>query len=233
MAATKLQRFISGQTARVTWQKRPGRQRLKNARLTGPLRPVSYCSRSLTASEKGYAQIEKELLATVWVCEKFNSFLQGIQFKLQTDHKPLIPLINTKILSEAPIRCQRLLMRLARYTVIAEFVPGKFLVVADTLSRNVMSADSLRCESSLHDEIKRFEIHFISALPVSRSKLQIIRDELKLVKEFVTRGWDESSRSILPEYFSRRSELTVIDDLLLIGGRIVIPQKIKLEMLHR
>ena len=36
LAATKLQRFISGQTARVTWQKRPLRQRLKNARLTGP-----------------------------------------------------------------------------------------------------------------------------------------------------------------------------------------------------
>ena len=54
------------------------------------LRPVSYCSRSLSASEKGYAQIEKELLATVWVFEKFNSYLQGIQFKLQTDHKPLI-----------------------------------------------------------------------------------------------------------------------------------------------
>ena len=37
LAATKLQRFISGQTARVTWQKRPGRQQLKSARLTGPL----------------------------------------------------------------------------------------------------------------------------------------------------------------------------------------------------
>ena len=36
LAATKLQRLISGRTARVTWQKRPGRQRLKNARLTGP-----------------------------------------------------------------------------------------------------------------------------------------------------------------------------------------------------
>ena len=102
-----------------------------------------------------------------------------------------------------------------------------------------MSADLIRCEGGLNDEIRRFEIHSISALPVSRSKLQIIRDEqegdkeLKLVKEFVTRGWDESSRSILPEYFSRRSELTVIDDLLLIGGRIVIPQKLKLEMLHR
>ena len=69
-------------------------------------------------SENGYAQIEKELLASVWVFEKFNSYLQGMQFKLQTDHKPLIPLINTKILGEAPIRCQRLLMRLARYTDI-------------------------------------------------------------------------------------------------------------------
>ena len=38
LAATKLQRFISGQTARVTWQKRPGRQGLKNTRMTGPLK---------------------------------------------------------------------------------------------------------------------------------------------------------------------------------------------------
>ena len=60
-------------------------------RQDGVLRPVAYCSRSLSRSEQNYAQIEKELLASVWVCEKFRMYIQGCQFVLQTDHKPLIP----------------------------------------------------------------------------------------------------------------------------------------------
>ena len=52
-------------------------------------RVVSYASRSLTDVERRYSQTEKEALALVWVCERFNMYVAGLSFELETDHKPL------------------------------------------------------------------------------------------------------------------------------------------------
>ena len=50
---------------------------------------IAYASRSLTEAEKNYAQIERELLAIVFACEKFNQYIYGNEVIFQTDHKPL------------------------------------------------------------------------------------------------------------------------------------------------
>ena len=106
------------------------------------LKPVVYASRSLLPSGKNYAQIEKECLASVWACEKFHRYLYGLpSFKLITDHKP-DPLLDSCDLNSVPLRCQRLIMRLMKYSPKGEFAPGKSLVIADTLSRLPVAVDN-------------------------------------------------------------------------------------------
>lgn len=63
--------------------------------------PVGYASRALTNTEQGYAQIEKELLAIVFGCERFNQFVYGKEIYVESDHKPL-EVITKKPLCKTP-----------------------------------------------------------------------------------------------------------------------------------
>ena len=52
--------------------------------------PICYASRALTDTETRYAQIEKELLAIVWSCHKFDQYIYGRDVvHVDSDHEPL------------------------------------------------------------------------------------------------------------------------------------------------
>ena len=44
-------------------------------------RPVAYCSRMLTKAKQRWAQIE-DCMAAVWACQRFHTFVRGIEFEL-------------------------------------------------------------------------------------------------------------------------------------------------------
>ena len=75
----------------------------------GSTKATAYASRSLTSTEQRYAQIEKEALATTWACEKFADYILGKEFKIETDHKPLIPLLGSKCLQDLPPKNSKIL----------------------------------------------------------------------------------------------------------------------------
>ena len=50
--------------------------------------PIYYTCRALTSAEKNYQNLEREAQAAVWGMEKFQYFLYGRKFILQTDQKP-------------------------------------------------------------------------------------------------------------------------------------------------
>lgn len=60
-------------------------------------KPVCFASRSLTDSEKQYAQIEKELLAIVFAAQKFKYYIYGRKVLVWSDHKPLISIMRKKL----------------------------------------------------------------------------------------------------------------------------------------
>ena len=85
--------------------------------------PVAYASRALSLTEQSYVQIEKECMAIVFACEKFDQYLNGRnQINVETDHKPLIPIFKKPLLS-APKQLQRMLLRLQKYALSVSMVP--------------------------------------------------------------------------------------------------------------
>ena len=76
----------------------------------------SYASRPLTEAELRYAQIEKESFAITFMeSRSLVGPAHRLVFKVDTDHKPLMPLFPSKLIDELPIRIQRFKMRLIRY----------------------------------------------------------------------------------------------------------------------
>ena len=46
-------------------------------------KPVHYISRAMTSAEKNYAQVEKELLAIVFACERFDQYVYGRSISIE------------------------------------------------------------------------------------------------------------------------------------------------------
>ena len=94
--------------------------------------PVAYASRKLLPREESYATVEKECLALVWSILKYQRYLYGKHFIVETDHQPLLYLNKAKV-SNARLMRWALLLQPYRFTVHA--IKGSENVGADYLSR--------------------------------------------------------------------------------------------------
>ena len=210
---------------------------------TGEWRSIAYQSRSMTTTEQHYSQIEKEALAITWACDRFSHYLLGSTFQIETDHKPLVPLLSTRALDELPPRVLRFRLRLMRYHFCISHVPGKSLITADTLSRAPASS-STPSDSALQAEVTAFIALVTDTLPVSDDRLKEIQshqaqDEFCCtLATFCFSGWPDRhqlSPSMKPCWANRADFSISHDGLLLCGQRIVIPTALRariLEQLH-
>ena len=59
-------------------------------------RPISYASKTLTQTEAGYAQIEKEMLAILFGCKKYYQYICGKHVVVESDAKPISSIAKNK-----------------------------------------------------------------------------------------------------------------------------------------
>ena len=95
---------------------------------------MAYDTRGLISTEQNYAQIEKEMLATVVWCEKFDQYIYGRRIAVETDNKPLVSIVK-KPIHAAPKCLQRMLLYLQKYDIKLQCKRGKEMHIADALSR--------------------------------------------------------------------------------------------------
>lgn len=96
------------------------------------LRPVAFASHTLLPAERNYSVTEKECLAIVFALKKFDMFLDGARFVIQTDHQALSWLQR---LQNPAGRLARWALALQRYDYTIQYKKGSTNTVADALSR--------------------------------------------------------------------------------------------------
>ena len=127
----------------------------------------------MTSTEQRYAQIDKEALAITWACDRFSDYLIGLQFHVETDHKPLVPLLSVKRLDELPLHVQRFRMRMLWYHFTIFHVPGKNLIMADTLSRAPEPGEpDQECPES---EMEAYVDAMFTSIPATERRMEEIR----------------------------------------------------------
>ena len=194
----------------------------------------------MTPTEQRYAQIEKEALALTRACERLSDYLIGLSFHVHTDHKPLVPLFSSKHLEELPIRVQRFRLRMMRFQFTISHVPGKELIIADTLSR-APAADPTPADKGFQDEANVFVDAIMQSLPATEERMEEIkslqlRDPVcQQILAYCQSGWPDqrSLPNSLKPYFPVAAELAETDGLLMRGSRIVIPPSLRRQILDR
>ena len=109
----------------------------------GTERPIAYASRTLSVTERNYAQLEREALSLVFGIKKFHPYLFGREFQLLTDHKPLTTILGPKTgipsLAAARLQCWALILSGYKYQI--KYKPTKCHGNADGLSRLPLKSD--------------------------------------------------------------------------------------------
>lgn len=165
-------------------------------------RPVEFASSTLTDTQRRYAQIEKEMLAIVFACERFRQYiLRRCDVTVQSDHKPLEALFK-KSLSAVPARLQRMMLQIQCYDFKVVYTPGKFMYIADTLSRAPVSEFY---NKRISDDLEAQTCFLLEHLQFSDKKLSVIREYLKddciaqVLVDYITNGWPRNQYRIEPE----------------------------------
>lgn len=205
------------------------------------LQPVAFASCQMRPNEEIWAQIEKECLAILAACNKWDQWIYGLNVTVHTDHQPLETIFK-KPLSAAPRRLQKMMLQLQRYKIHVVYKKGSTLHVADTLSRATLSHQNDSDEPDFN--IFRIELEHdvpsnegLTSLTLLQLRVQTLKDDdMQLLAKTIVTGWPSSKDNLSPSlcpYWTFKEEMTVQDGLIYKGSQVVVPTAMRKTMLQK
>lgn len=167
--------------------------------IEGEWQPLGFYSERLNDAQAKYSTYDRELLGAYRAVKHFRHMLEGREFCILTDHKPLLYAFQQKHENASP-RQIRHLDFIAQFTTDFRHLPGKQNIVADSMSRisaihtkNEIDYNELASQQSTDDELKNI-LNTDSALQLKKyqipgTKVSIFCDiSTGTIRPYVTKG---------------------------------------------
>ena len=139
-------------------------------------------------------------------------------------------------MSAAPLRIQRMQLKLQKYSLKVVWKKGTELVIVDSLSR----APVVSCDDN--SDVDEYEVHSVGYLPISDIRMNELKQvtsgdmTLQMIVKYICQGWP-ADKSLVPNevkpFWGIRDELYTAEGLVLKGDRVVVPQAMRADMLKQ
>lgn len=197
------------------------------------LKPIAFISRALSKSEINYSTLDKEALAIVYSVMKLKQYLLGIKFILKTDHKPLLSIFGDKkgLPLMASARLQRWALILSGFQFTIEHIKG-VSNEADSLSRipqfEVIDKNDDFNYVNFIQSNSPYKLNFMSIARETRhdSILSKVCESLKFG------SLQKLNKDTFGSFINKANELSVEYDCIMWGHRVVIPTKLRQQILQ-
>jgi hypothetical protein len=193
---------------------------------------VSYCSRTLSSSERKWPPVQIELGAIIYALRTFRPYIYDSKVELHTDHKPLSYMLKK---ADAHPNLARWLIELQNYNINIVHIAGKQNSLADALSR-IHEDDEIDTDEDELKDIAEYPTCLTISMP--RMNIETITDvvyirtldglntvdikqaqqedaEIKEIMRYVERGgFEEMTREENDKYALLVQKLIPIDGIM-------------------
>ncbi|KAE8748061.1 hypothetical protein FOCC_FOCC005256, partial [Frankliniella occidentalis] len=201
-------------------------------------RPVSSSSRKLTETEQSYAQIEKEMLALTFAANRFDKFIYGMPNVLfQTDHQPLVAIFKKPLHKITNSRLKTMRIKLLKYNPTVEYLPGKYMFLADLLSREYLD-DPVDDDPEMIEVVHEVTAHLPMSSEVKQEFVSATAEDkgLQAVAQYYQHGWPPSIQKAVPEshqYWNIRNDLFTENGMVVLEDKVVVPEALRQRVLTK
>ena len=203
-------------------------------------RPVCYASRALTKAEIDYSKTEGESLAVYTGISHNRKYLYGTDFEVVVDHEPLVSLYNVKT-AALPVRVAKHKSKLRSFQFRVKYEPGS-KNPCDYASRHppaektytTVERETYGIEDEEEDReilVNRIDYGYIpDAVTLQVLQYETGQDsKLRNLKEDIKKG--KLRPELEKEYKSVFQEMTVMDEVVMRGDRLLIPKALRADIL--